>query len=186
MMNARRDALVAASWFIASVPSEVKKRGEEHAVATVGAIRAEPGSVNVIPGRCVFSLEIRDRSLDVMGRLYEVFENMLREMDIAFGTRHSISRVLLQTPTRMTGWVSDAVRSACELLECGHMTITSGAFHDSLVMSSAFPTGMIFIPSVGGVSHSPDEESRTGDVDMGCNVLLQTILRLDRLEGGDK
>lgn len=177
MMQDRKDALVAAAGFIAAVPNMVGMYGEKYTVATVGVIKAEPGSVNVIPGACTFSLEIRDQSQEVM----DIMEQKLKaNLDtIGGGLTYSFRHTASHSPAPMTGWVRESIRKSCEKLGYEYLPMPSGAFHDSLLASSVFPTGMIFIPSEGGISHSPLEYTADADVAAGCKTLLHTILAVD-------
>lgn len=179
-MADRRDALVAAAAFIAGIPAAVAKAGDEFTVATVGTIRVAPGSVNIIPGACTFSLEMRDQreeTLDVLeGRLFCALAGHCE----AGGCRHTVKEVARHAPAPMTPWVQDAMRDACHKLDIPYAMVPSGAFHDAMPLSAAFPTGMIFIPSIGGVSHSPEEHSTPQDIETGCNALLQTVLEIDK------
>lgn len=178
MMQDRKDALVAAAGFIAAIPHMVEVYGEKYTVATVGVIKAEPGSVNVIPGACTFSLEIRDQSQEVM----DLLEQKLKAgLDTICGElTYSFRQTASHSPAPMTSWVRESIRKSCENLGYQYLSMPSGAFHDSLLASSVFPTGMIFIPSEGGISHSPLEYTTDADVAAGCNTLLHTILTVDR------
>ncbi|MPN46819.1 N-carbamoyl-L-amino acid hydrolase [bioreactor metagenome] len=77
--------------------------------------------------------------------------------------------------------VQREIEAACLQAGARYERLPSGAFHDALLMARAFPTGMIFVPSVGGISHSPREFSRPEDIRRGLELLLDTVLRLDRL-----
>ncbi len=83
----------------------------------------------------------------------------------------------------MTEWVKDSVEQAVKELGIDYTTIPSGAFHDSLIMTSVFPTGMIFVPSEKGISHSRYEFTEDADIENGCNVLLGTVLNVDNMTG---
>lgn len=177
MMPDRKDSLVAAARFISAVPDIVARHGGEYTVATVGTIRVEPGSVNVIPGVCAFSLEIRDQSQQMM----DTIELRLRERleKDCSGFDYSFRQIASHDAAPMTDWVMESIRESCEEQGCAYRMMPSGAFHDSLLISAKFPTGMIFIPSVGGVSHSPRELSTEADIEKGCGVLLRTVLIID-------
>lgn len=178
MMTDRKDSLAAAARFIAAVPEIVAKHGKEYTVATVGVIRVTPGSVNVIPGECFFSLEIRDQSAEVMDTVEARLKELLEQ--VSDGYELSFRQITTHTPAPMAGWIRDLIEESCKKLNYQYLSMPSGAFHDSLLISSAFPTGMIFIPSVGGISHSPMESSTAPDIEAGCNVLLQTVLAADK------
>ncbi len=82
----------------------------------------------------------------------------------------------------MTAWVKDSVEQAVKELGIGYSVIPSGAFHDSLIMAGTFPTGMIFVPSEKGISHSRYEFTEDKDIEIGCNVLLKAVLNVDNME----
>ena len=79
----------------------------------------------------------------------------------------------------MAEWVKDAIETSVKELDIPYTKVPSGAFHDSLLMTTVFPTGMIFVPSVGRISHSRYEFTERRDIGQGCRVLLETVLRVD-------
>jgi allantoate deiminase/N-carbamoyl-L-amino-acid hydrolase len=180
LMEDRKDALTAAARFIASIPDVVRAWGGEYSVATVGTIAVHPNAVNVIPGICTFSLEIRDRELAVMERIEDELRRTLSRA--AEGLGYDFTPISSNAPVSMNTGVQDAIVKACEDEGCAYRLMPSGAFHDSLMLAEAFPCGMIFIPSVNGVSHSPEEFSKEEDVQRGCDVLLRSVLRLDKAD----
>ena len=181
LMEDRKDALTAAARFIASVPDVVRAHGGEYSVATVGTIAVTPNAVNVIPGSCTFSLEIRDRELAVMERIEEELRCALTKA--AEGFDCDFRPISSHSPVSMNAGVQGAIVEACENEGYAYKLMPSGAFHDSLMLAGAFPCGMIFIPSVNGISHSPEEFSTEEDIQRGCDVLLRSVLRLDERLG---
>ena len=179
-MEDRKDALVAAAGFINRVPEITVQYGNQFTVATVGTIKVTPHSVNVIPGTCTFSLEIRDQSNEVM----ELVESKLRDELNTICEKYRVLYTFLETsshePAPMCEWVREIIEDSVKKLDYKYMTVPSGAFHDSLIMAGEFPTGMIFVPSVNGISHSRYEFTATEDIEKGCNVLLETILKADK------
>lgn len=179
-MNARQDALLAAAKFIVAV-NEVTSSFEGAQVGTVGKIKAEPGAPNVIPGKVVTSLEIRDLSLEMIEKVYEAIKTRAKE--IAKASNVQIELRPLDTtadPAIMTAAIQDEIASSASQLGLTTKRMPSGAGHDAQDMALIAPTGMIFIPSKGGISHSPKEFSSATDMANGANVLLNTILSLDK------
>lgn len=179
-MNKRQDALLAASYFILAV-NEVINSYEGGQVGTVGRIRAEPGAPNVIPGKVILSLEIRDLSADKIKMLYKEIEK--RAVKIGEKTNTTFKITPLDTtgkPALMDEMVKNKIASAAQSLGLTYKNMPSGAGHDAQDMALIAPTGMIFVPSVGGISHSPKEYTSSEDMANGANVLLRTILTLDR------
>ncbi|MDR1978443.1 MAG: Zn-dependent hydrolase [Synergistaceae bacterium] len=180
LMANRRDALVAGARFIASVPEILAAHGNAYSVATVGTIAVRPNAVNVIPGSCVFSLEIRDREGSMIEKIESALERRLEEIAEDGGTAYDFKFVSETRPAHMDDKVKDAIARASEEAGYPYALMPSGAFHDSLMLARSFPCGMIFIPSVNGVSHSPKEFSTEEDIQKGCDVLLRTVLTLDK------
>lgn len=178
-MADRRDALVSAAAFISRAPGIVRAFGNEYTVATVGTIRVTPCSVNVIPGTCTFSLEVRDQSREVMRSVEKELSGLLAQICRKQGTEYRWENISSHEPSPMTGWVKELLEEAAERSGVSRMLLPSGAFHDSLLMSRVFPTGMIFVPSVGGISHAREEFTRAEDIEKGCRVLLSAVLLAD-------
>ena len=181
-MNRRRDALVSAAELVLAV-NRVATALPGRQVATVGRIRADPGAPNVIPGKVVLSLEVRDLASDKIQQVYEAIEAeaeriaKARQTSIAF-TELQLASDPAPTDERMRRIIAAAATS----LGLTHKLMPSGAGHDAQDMTHIAPTGMIFVPSVGGVSHSPKEHTSPEDMANGANVLLRTVLAIDRGE----
>lgn len=179
-MNSRQDALLAAAKFIVAV-NEVTTSFDGAQVGTVGKIKAEPGAPNVIPGKVITSLEIRDLSSEVITAVYEAIK--VKGEEIAKTSNVKIEFRALDTtadPAIMTPTIQDAIVASAEKLNLSTKRMPSGAGHDAQDMALIAPTGMIFVPSRGGISHSPKEFTSAEDMANGANVLLQTILALDK------
>src|SRR6056297_96402 len=179
-MNARQDALLAAAKFIIAV-NEVTTSFEGAHVGTVGRIKAEPGAPNVIRGKVVTSLEIRDLSLEMIEKVYEAVKS--RANEIAKTSNVQIEFRPLDTtadPAIMTTAIQDEIAKSATKLGLTTKRLPSGAGHDAQDMALIAPAGMIFVPSKGGISHSPKEFTSAEDMANGANVLLRTILALDK------
>ena len=179
-MNSRQDALLAAAKFIIAVNDAVKSF-EGRQVGTVGKIAAEPGAPNVIPGKCVMTLELRDLSAEKITKLFEAIKSKSAEIAKESSTTISFKHLNVAIAPALTAkTVQDKIIAAASQLGLSYKMMQSGAGHDSQEMALITPVGMIFIPSVGGISHSPKEFSKTADIGNGADVLLQTILKLDQ------
>lgn len=179
-MNKRRDALVAAAHLILAV-NRIARETPGRQVATVGRIQAEPGAPNVIPGRVVHSLEIRDLSAEKIQQIFREIQKEARRIEQLTGTKITftpvdVTAVPAPTDERMRAIIAETAKT----LGYSYKFMPSGAGHDAQDMARIAPTGMIFIPSVGGISHSPKEYSRPEDMARGANVLLHTVLKIDR------
>lgn len=178
-MDQRHDALVSASELVLAVNAAATDLPGRQ-VATVGRIRAEPGAPNVIPGRVVLSVEVRD--LDA-SRIETVFERIrARAAEIARIRGTSIEfRDLEATavPALTDPRIQRIIDSAAHTLGLKTMAMPSGAGHDAQDIAHIAPVGMIFVPSVGGISHSPHEYTAPGDIANGVNVLMRAVLAID-------
>ena len=181
-MSDRKDALVKAAALIAKIPEIVKKNGTEFTVATVGTIKVTPNSVNVIPGTCTFHLEIRDQDRNVMEAVEKDALAYLKTLCEEDGLEFTFKKISDHAPEPMADWVKDIIEDTTKELGYEYSVIPSGAFHDSLTMAPVFPTGMIFVPSVGGISHSRYEFTEAEDIGKGCEVLLNTVLKVDNMK----
>ena len=178
-MNRRRDALLVAARCVDVVNRTVRSVPGRQ-VGTVGWIRAEPGAYNVIPGKAVFGLELRDledtKIRELFQRIRGECQRLAREggTSIAFRESPRVNLPALTDPA-----IRRAIAGAARRLGLATLALPSGAGHDAQEMALLGPVGMIFVPSVGGISHSPKEFSRPRDIENGANVLLQTLLSLD-------
>jgi N-carbamoyl-L-amino-acid hydrolase len=179
-MNMRHDALLSAAQLIIAVNEVITSR-EGRQVATVGKISAQPGAYNVVPGKVVLGLEIRDLSHDKIWDLFREIEKRAADIAKADGTKITFKNQLLGAIPAMTDKsIQDKIVQSVKALGFTYQHMPSGAGHDSQDMALIAPIGMIFVPSVGGISHSPKEFTKAVDMANGANVLLQTILALDK------
>jgi N-carbamoyl-L-amino-acid hydrolase len=177
-MNRRQDALLAAGRFIDLVNRTVTSVPGRQ-VGTVGRIQALPGAPNVIPGRVTLSLELRDLDAAKIRMLYEKIRAGAEQIGAATGTKFTYKPINENVPALTTELIQQKISEAARDLGLTTKLMPSGAGHDAQDMALLGPIGMIFVPSVGGVSHSPQEFSRPADIVNGANVLLHTLLKLD-------
>jgi N-carbamoyl-L-amino-acid hydrolase len=178
-MAERHNALLAAAKLIEAVQDEVTKMPGRQ-VGTVGQLAVFPNAPNVVPGLVKHTIEFRDLSEETLVRLGVAARNRAKEIAAATGTQITITLVEHLRPAIATPAIQRQIEAAAAALGLKTAHLPSGAGHDAQNIAQITPMGMIFIPSVGGISHSPKELSRWGDCANGANVLLQTILRVDR------
>jgi N-carbamoyl-L-amino-acid hydrolase len=179
-MNMRQDALLAASQFIIAV-NEVTNSVKGSQVGTVGKIAIQPGAYNVIPGKVVLGLEIRDLDAAKIEMLFSEMEKRAAMIAKASKTKISFERQANESKPALTDKkLQQVINTTAKSLGFSTRFMQSGAGHDSQHIASIAPAAMIFIPSVGGISHSPKEFSTATDMANGANVLLQTILTIDK------
>jgi len=177
-MDKRRDALMAAAKYVQMVNRVVTSEPGRQ-VGTVGRIQAFPGAPNVIPGQVQTTLEIRDLDQAKIVRLATKVMEEATKIGAENGTTFTFKETYLSTPAIMDQGVQKTIEASAKALNLTTKYLPSGAGHDAQYMAQITPTGMIFCPSVAGVSHSPKEFTKPQDVVNGANVLLQTILALD-------
>src|SRR5262249_39391169 len=178
-MDQRHDALHAASELVLAVNAAATELPGRQG-ATVGRIRAEPGAPNVIPGKVVLSVEVRD--LDA-ARIAAVFERIrtragaiaqARGTTIEFRDLEATAMPALTDPR-----LQRIIDGAAHALGLRTMLMPSGAGHDAQDIAAIAPIGMIFVPSVGGISHAPQEYTAPADIAHGVNVLMRAVLAID-------
>lgn len=178
-MAGRRDALLAAARLIEAVNRIVTSRPGRQ-VGTVGRIQAFPGAANVIPGRVEFSIEVRDldaSKIDLLGT--EIREEATRIGTLNGTTFSFIVDSAPHKPALSHPALRAHIAAAARQLGLTTKVMPSGAGHDAQNAALIGPMAMIFVPSVGGISHSPREFTTPEDVVNGTNVLLHTLLAFD-------
>jgi beta-ureidopropionase / N-carbamoyl-L-amino-acid hydrolase len=179
-MNQRRDAMLAAAKFIEAV-NRIVTSVPGRQVGTVGKLQAWPGAYNVIPGKVVLGLELRDLDGAKVGTIYQKIREEASVIAKSTGTNFDFTEtnsiVAAPTDQRIRKLIDETAKS----LGLSTKWLPSGAGHDAQEIARLCPVGMIFVPSVAGISHSPKEFSRPEDIANGANVLLHTLLKLDSL-----
>ncbi len=175
-MSIRRDAMMGAAEMILDL--ERLSRATEDCVGTVGVIRAFPGAVHTIPGTVEFYVDIRGVHAPDKARLVDAFrqamEGRARERDLGL----SMETFVDEPPVPCTDWVVAELTRVCEDLDANFMVMPSGAGHDTQHIAAVADVGMVFIPSGGGIAHTPDEYTPIEDVAYGTEVLAEALSRL--------
>jgi N-carbamoyl-L-amino-acid hydrolase len=180
-MPDRKDALLAAARFIDTV-NRVVRSVPGRQVGTVGKIQVSPNTPNVIPGKVIVSLELRDLDGNKVKSLYETIRRESEGIAQATGTTFRFDAISANEPALTDARVRRAVGETAQELSLTSVELPSGAGHDAQSIARIAPMGMIFVPSVGGISHSPKEYTHPADCVHGGNMLLNTILRLDQMD----
>lgn len=177
-MSIRRDALAAAARAVLAVREEVRaEQGRQ--VGTVGWMKVEPGAPNVIPGRVTFPVEVRDLDAE---KIAGIGERVLRRFEV-IGREENVqlecTPAVLHAPALTAPLFQQAIRFSAHDAGLTSLDLPSGAGHDAQNVARFAPIGMIFVPSRGGISHSPLEYSSPEQVANGAEVLFRALLRLD-------
>ena len=179
-MDQRRDALLGAANLIASIPNTVSEYGSRATVGTCGQVTVHPGARNVIPGRVDLSIEVRDLESEIANRVVEHLKAKAHSLADACGLSVDVDGVAISSPAMMDAKIQEVIRDISLDLGLKAKLMPSGAGHDAGIFAKHVPTGMIFVPSRAGISHSPDEWTEPSDCINGANVLLNTVLALAR------
>jgi N-carbamoyl-L-amino-acid hydrolase len=173
----RADALVAAAQFVVEVRNYVGHLHPE-AVITCGDLRAQPGVFNVVPEEAVLLVEFRAADEATLDDIEKMLKEVAGRCARPGGLSVSLEPVHQQSPVALHAGLQAAIRQAATALQLGWMELPSGAGHDAQIMASITSAGLIFVPSAGGRSHTPDEFTAPDDLVAGADTLLQTVLIL--------
>jgi N-carbamoyl-L-amino-acid hydrolase len=177
MMKTRRDAAAALYELAHRVNQEFPKVAAGRSVWTMGRLRVEPNATSIVPGYADLDLQFRDASDAPLDAFEQVAARIVAEMNARGGVQ--IEAVPSRTPippTRMDAGLQKHIEAAAERHAPGRwQRMPSGAFHDAGIISAALPSAMLFIPSIGGISHDFAEDSRDEDIVLGCQVLADAV-----------
>jgi N-carbamoyl-L-amino-acid hydrolase len=148
---------------------------DAEAVANIGSMRFHPGGVNVIPGRAQFTVEARHLDAGVLGEAVGAFATRLERICAEEGCRAEVELLSSVPPAPMDATVLETLEQACSELGRRRARLSSGAGHDAAVLSRHVPSGMLFVPSVGGLSHSPRETTSDEHLVLGAQALLRGV-----------
>jgi len=176
-LELRHDAFLATADFALKGTQHVATQ-HYGSMITVGKVSVLPGSFSVVPGEVDFSLDFRSASPETLkaleNELLTLAEDIASTRGLAF-----YSRIVDKTePVTISPRILGILQEECQKLSYPLLTMTSGAGHDAQIVSAVAESGMIFIPCIDGISHSPEEMIRWEDLEKGANLLLQALLRL--------
>jgi allantoate deiminase len=173
-MELRRDALAGAAAMIQAVESITRSLGKP-AVATVGKIRAQPDQINVIPGRVVFTVDLRHADLSARRAL----EERIRSLCTTIAAERELgleTRVLQERPpVPMHQEVRALLARAAQDSGVNATEMVSGAGHDAQILAARCRVGLLFVPSIGGRSHCPEESTNPAHLQLGTEVLARSL-----------
>ena len=176
-MHLRHDAGYAASAIATFVRDLTRKMGG-HQVGTVGKIDLTPNLINVIAARAVMTVDLRNTDESLLQQAELAFEEFLKELAQCEGVTITSRRLARFEPVLFDTSLADRIAHHAQALGLSQRRMTSGAGHDAQMFARVCPTSMIFVPSVGGISHNPAEHTEPEDLIAGANVLLATLTEL--------
>lgn len=177
-MHLRKDPLVGAAEIIAFLEKAVKNITISTTVVTVGKIDCKPNMPNVIPEEVIFYADIRD----VKPKGIELAANKLLCMTNEVATKRNLSSSVEligeSKSVELSTKIVETIKQTATKMGYKYKIMNSGAVHDVAMLTELTDVGMIFVPSVGGMSHCPEELTNYDDIKLGCDLLLQTVIKL--------
>jgi hydantoinase/carbamoylase family amidase len=175
-MELRRDALAGAARAVLALRDEARARADM--TANVGVIAVEPGGFNVIPGAAEFSIDVRSPTGEGFARA----EAFVREALARIAEEERLALDLSEThrlePVPLDPALQEALARAADAEGASHVRLASGAGHDAMILGRHVPAAMLFVPSRGGVSHSPAEYTAPEHCELGARVLARALREL--------
>lgn len=171
-MSKRKDALIAASKLICEM-ERISKSYSDPFVFTIGELNVSPGMCNIVPGKVDMVLEMRDLSNKTLSDFVERVKKIeISPMEISF------EKAIDKPPVSMDPALVAMLEKICSENGIKHRTMPSSAGHDAKVMADYVPSAMVFVPSVNGISHNPDEFTEMKDIEVGTRLLFEALLRM--------
>ena len=177
MMAGRRDAATALYALANAINEEFPKVAGPRSVWTMGRAHIHPGAPSIVPGRAELELQFRDISNDVLDAMDAVADRLVAEINARGGATVEAepSRVQIDPAHMDEGFRAHFARAAEIHAPAKWVDMPSGAFHDAGIVCAALPCGLMFIPSIGGISHDFSEDSHESDIALGCSVFADTV-----------
>lgn len=177
LMKYRRDVVEVFARIVTESLQKARQEGEP-LVLTFGKIVVKPNTVNVVPGEALFTMDCRHTDQAVLCRFTETLEEDMKRIASETGVEIDIDRWMDEAPVPMDKNVIAVIEAACREKGLNYRLMHSGAGHDSQIIAPRIPTGMIFVPSKGGVSHNPAEETALEDLKQGIEALKSALYQL--------
>jgi len=178
-MEIRKDAGLALAKFCVAIDDCFPKLCGPRTVWTTGRIALDPGAPSIIPGRADMLFQIRDDDPAVIDRLERKLETMAADFTARCPCTVTLERIRTGTPALMDRRFQDAIEAASKSFAGGRSArMPSGAGHDAQILARIMPAGMMFVPSIGGVSHHWSENTDDADIVRGAEVFVDACRRL--------
>ena len=178
-MAVRRDAGLALARFCADIDDRFPEHSGPRTVWTTGRITLDPGAPSIIPGRAEMLFQIRDVDAGVIERLEALLRSMAAGVSAAGRCSVAVERIRTGTPALMDPSFQQAIEAASSAFAGGRsIRMPSGAGHDAQVLATIMPAGMLFVPSIGGISHHWSENTADADIVTGAEVFVDACRRL--------
>jgi N-carbamoyl-L-amino-acid hydrolase len=178
-MAIRRDAGLALARFCVEIDDRFPAACGPRTVWTTGRITLDPGAPSIIPGHAEMLFQIRDADPAVIARLEDLLRSMAADVTAKGRCGVAVECIRTGAPAMMDGAFQDAIEGASATFAGGRsIRMPSGAGHDAQILATIMPAGMLFVPSIGGVSHHWSENTADADIVTGAQVFVETCRRL--------
>jgi hydantoinase/carbamoylase family amidase len=175
-METRRDALAGAARAVLALREEARAR--EDMTANVGQIRVEPGGANVVPGLAELTVDARSPTAEGFARVEAFVGETLEQIAAEEGLELDVSVTHRKAPVALDERIQKVLERAADAEGASHARLPSGAGHDAMILAAHVPAGMLFVPSRGGRSHTPEEHTEERYCDLGARVLARAVAEL--------
>lgn len=179
-MKFRHDALLAASELNVAFENLILETNKKTVAGTIGYLKVFPNSANIVPGEVELIAEIRTPDSEILQQMIPLFEQSIVRIEKKRGVQMSRKVILNQESIEMDSRIQKALKEAMIFMEEPFLELPSMAGHDAVHMAGIAHTGMLFVPSIDGKSHCPEENTSMEDIVKAGNVLLKTVLILDK------
>lgn len=176
-MEYRKDAVFAASHMIYET-IRLAKQLRNSLVATVGKMEISPNSVNVVPGKAIFTVDVRHTDKTIINDFSKTFTDKINEISREHEVETSIDLWLDSDPVQMDPKIVQVIENQCKKNNINYKLMSSGAGHDAQIFASLVPSAMLFVPSQNGISHNPSEYTEPTDLAVGLSVLIGALYEL--------
>ncbi len=178
-MDVRRDAGLALARFCVAIDDQFPKQCGPRTVWTTGRITLDPGAPSIIPGHAEMLFQIRDDDPGMIDRLENLLRSMAAEVTAQGRCSVAVERIRTGAPAMMDAAFQQAIEAASLAVAGGRsIRMPSGAGHDAQILATIMPAGMLFVPSIGGISHHWSENTDDADIVTGAQVFVEACRRL--------
>lgn len=177
LMKYRHDVIQVYAQIVTESIAKAKAAGDP-LVLTFGKINVKPNTVNVVPGEALFTMDCRHTDKEFLQSFTKEIEEIMKQTAEEQGVEIEIDCWMDEEPVPMAEEMIERIKNACEEQKLNYRVLHSGAGHDSQIIAKYILTGMIFVPSIKGISHNPAEATKLEDLQQGIEALKQTLYKL--------
>ncbi len=177
LMKYRRDVMQVFGKIVTESIEKAKAAGDP-LVLTFGKVSVKPNTVNVVPGEALFTMDCRHTDKEFLHSFTEEIEEDMRRIAKEADVEIEIDNWMNEDPVPMDSNIINVIENVCKSENINYKIMHSGAGHDSQIIAPRIPTGMIFVPSIKGISHNPAENTKVEDISKGIDTLKATLYQL--------